>query len=105
MNNKVPELEGLIGCEIKTHYRSGGVVTGYRGPWGKTNERVMPGVPAWSESDPNHVVRDVYTITYEHSSGSACLINSITIVGGVVMCEGKPLQVLGRVRPHQISLF
>lgn len=76
-------VKQLIGCEIKTHYGTGGIVTRIIGPFEDGN----------------------YTIVYKHSrDGSRCWINTIKCQDGIITCENIPLQILGRVEPYQITL-
>jgi len=85
---KNESLEEIIGCRIRTHYGTGGIVTSYSGPY----ETYGPG--SWS-------------IQYRHDGDkiSKCNINSIKIENGVITCEGKPLEIVGREADTQISLF
>ena len=84
----VPELDNLIGRRIKTHYNTGGVVTSYSGPHG-TGYNGEPG----------------YSVTYRDAHGDRCWLNSITVVGGVVICESQPLQIFEQVDAIQTDLF
>jgi len=83
-------LESLIGCQIQTHYGTGGVVTSYSGPF----ETERWGKGCWS-------------IQYRHNGDvkPTCWINSIKIKNGVITCEDVPLKVLGREENTQMSLF
>ena len=70
-------VRALIGRVIRTHYDTGGVVAGVSGP-----------------KDDGH-----YTVNYRDPSDKSkrlSIINSITVIDGVVMCEGVPLTVLDK---------
>lgn len=83
-DTKVKErLQEIVGCRIKTHYNTGGIVTAIHGPYG------------------SH-----FTLNYEDErDGHRCIINTIRLENGVITCEGKPLKILDRVRPSQLELF
>ncbi|KUO52306.1 MAG: hypothetical protein APF76_04535 [Desulfitibacter sp. BRH_c19] len=75
-------LQEIIGCQIRTHYDTGGIVTGIYGPRG-----------------------DFYTLNYEDQRGHRCIINTIQVKNEVIICEGKHLHILERARPVQTQLF
>lgn len=65
-------LKSIIGCRIKTHYGTGGIVDGVSEPYGD----------------------GFYTITYKHPiNGKKCWINSISIRENTVLCESVPLLI------------
>jgi len=85
---KNPLLEALIGCRIKTHYGTGGIVTSYCGP------HDAYGAGSWS-------------IYYRHDGDKTPKynINSIKIENGVIACEGRPLTIMRQEDDAQESLF
>lgn len=84
---KNPLLETLLGCRIKTHHGSEILITYYCGP----HEMYGPG--SW-------------TVGYKDERGHVgAHLNSIKTDGGVITCEGRPLEILGREVETQTSLF
>ena len=81
-------LVGLVGCRIRTHYKTGGVVHSFSGPY----------------ELPEHGRR--WTVVYEQSGGGFGYLNTIEIAQtGQVLCEGKCLEVIGRERDVQMNFF
>ncbi len=93
MRKKAPELDNLIGRRIRTHYGTGGVVTDYSGPYSSLlwGGKTIPG--EW------------YTVQYRDGCGGMCWLNTIQVVDGQVLCEGKPLVIGEQVDPAQLTLF
>jgi len=80
-------LEAILGCRVRTHYGSEILVTYYYGP----HEIYGPG--SW-------------TIGYKDERGHVGPhFNSIKVENGLITCEGKPLEILGREADMQTSLF
>ena len=73
-------LSTLVGKEIRTHYNTGGIVTNVYGP----HNAYGPG--SWSIN---------YTKDGKQSK-SPCIINSIKVEHSVILCEGKPLQIVSQ---------
>jgi hypothetical protein len=106
----VPELEELIGCRIRTHYNTGGVVKSYHGPHemnGITSDgKRMASIAAELSGRTDWKPLECFTIVYVHErDGGRCWINSITIENGQLMCEGIPLTIMEYVNPTQMRLF
>ena len=80
---KNPALDAILGCRIRTHYNTGGVVQSYSGPY----------------------EGNVYTVVYRHERGGPCCLNTIRVENGIVTCEHVPLQVLDVAENAQMSLF
>ncbi len=79
---KSDPVHALMGRVIKTHYNTGGVVTGVSGP--KDN--------------------GFYTVNYRDPSDKGkrlCTINSITVSEGMVLCEDVPLIILDNEKLEQ----
>jgi|GEM_PF-2054702 len=81
---EIDPVRDLVGRLIRTHYKTVGVIRNVTGP--REN--------------------GFYSIGYKHPiNGLDCWINTITVKDGTVLCEGKPLVILGRVEGAQMSLF
>lgn len=88
MNGQKNEfLDAIIGCRVRTHYGSELLIAYYCGP----HEMYGPG--SW-------------TVGYKDERGHVgAHLNSIKTDGGVITCEGRPLEILGREAETQTSLF
>ena len=75
----------LIGRTIKTHYGTGGKV-------------IYVGRPYQDKS--------LFNLNYtDPRDGGRCILNSLKLVAGQVLCEGIPLEISGTSAPRQLSLF
>lgn len=84
---KNPLLDRIIGCRIRTHYNTGGIVESYSGP------HDMYGPGSW-------------TVVYrDQRDNGKCWINSIKAEGMTITCEGQPLEIFECERDTQLSLF
>ncbi|WP_353853106.1 hypothetical protein [Dehalobacter restrictus] len=84
MDPKLELLKDIIGCQIKTHYNTGGTV-------------IYAGHPREG---------NLYTINYtDPRDGHRCIINSITVENGNILCEGKPLEITGKPVTRQLTLW
>lgn len=92
MRSDLAILKDLIGCEVKTHCGTGGIVTSVSGPHAGDSWR-SPGT---------------YTIMYRRTAAppnDKNWLNTIRVENGVVTCEHRPLKISGKPLPRQLDIF